>query len=346
MQNTFEQLFELNFKHNYFINYSPRGVIKIGPPILNESSLNIRLNQTKDVTRAFRQINSETHSSTSGEFSSFYIPIYFTDSFFYNYTDLDFLQGVLYFYSTDQAVNGLIQSGNSTHVNLKPSRFIYPLMLETFESLNSLVSISLNLPNGNAMELPLPVAPSQNGYPIDLTNEVEGKYELHFNFIDENDNITYVFFVSDNFYQKPPSAILECKFDLNRIESNNNIPTYTIWFQNRSAYWRYLIINKQNEEWVPEQINSILINNNTITFLKSEEQYQLANGDLVYSFISSHPIPFMEQYPWQFKLSFKENPNSILLPSANSNRLSILPLEEESINQDSVTFISENYVYI
>lgn len=341
MQNTFEKLFQLEFKHHYFNSSNPANIIKLGPTILNGSP-DIRLNETANGYFAFRPKAPKT-ADDSLKFLSLCFPISFTEPIFFNYTEINFSPSSVLYFSTDKATDGIIKSSDAINIVLRPSQFEYPMELETQQGLTF---VSLTHPDGSIHNFPLPKAPFSNGYPINLNGEIAGKYEIQFKFKGEKETIIYTFFSSDHFYNSPPPAIFECKLTTDPAELDINIPVYTIAFESRSTYWQYVFPNIDKEEWDTLRIDSIEINNQIINFQKTKELVQLPNGQSAYAVISSKQIPLMERPPWKIKLTTKKNPNGIILPYAQPNNLTIKPSEDESNQKEPKSFISDIFVYV
>ena len=352
MSNTFELLFQLKFQHNYFNKSSPVSVINLGPTILNGSP-DIRLKKTENGYFAFRPsipVNTN-QASPSIESLSLCLPLYFTDPNFFNYSKINISPPSVLYFSSDQAINGVIQSNDIENITLCPSLFIYS---NEIENQKKLINIDLIHPDGSTEILPLPDFKNSKGLQVDLRELIDGKYELHFNFKDEKEDIIYVFFSSDYFYNKPPPAIFECKFKIDKTEPNTIIPDYTISFESRSTYWQYVFPNFDKEDWNTVKIDPIEINNQTINFVKTVEKIQITKGQYANAIQSTQPISLMEAPPWKIKMSSARLPDGLFLPYPQISHFRIKPSESESIDSSEneiiqkkpKTYISDVFVHV
>jgi len=189
------------------------------------------------------------------------------------------------------------------------------------------------------------VTPYPNGYPVDLTGEIAGKYELSFNFKEKNENKTYVFFASDHFFNNPPPAIFDYKLNVDSSVTNKKHPTYTILFESRSTYWRYIFPDLTEEEWSTLNVDS-KINNQTIVFNNTKQKFQLPNGQLAYTVLSPEPIPLMERPPWKVKLTTKRLSEGTILPYPQPTSLTRSSAQDRIIQESLEVYISDVFCYI
>ncbi|MEL6863528.1 MAG: hypothetical protein AAFP19_03870 [Bacteroidota bacterium] len=314
MKRTFKPLFQVHFQHAYFNKGNAANVFQLGPNILNGSP-NIGIRQIEKGYMVYAQ------ESLDAMILGF--PIYFQDPNFLNYTDLDFTPAELFYFSSDQAVEGVLSS--SPKLPLRPSRFAYPL---TVEAQKQLTKLSLTGPNQQHTILTLPQAPYAPTYPIAINGELNGKYQLQMTFKEGSKNRDYFFFYSDQLYHHPSQAVFEWNGPSNA--TNDNIPTYTLAFKARSTYWRYIFLGLNEKDWEQVNISSIKVNDQMITFQKAKTVYTLSDGRPSYTALSSAPIPLRERPKWMIRLQSKKWPEGIILPYPQMSNLPILETKEGS----------------
>ncbi len=333
MINAFKKIFQLTIQHDYFNQSNATSVVRFGPHILNGSH-GAGLRDMKNGSFVFMPVPKTDDNKAS--LLALGIPLQFTADNFLNYTDITFTPSQITYFELEQASDGIIYSSQALSLPVHPSRFTYPLAAS---EMSDLQTIQLENPIGSSRTLPLPSPPYQEGYAINLTGELAGKYQLRFNFEDSSKNISQTIFVSDQLSNNLASAVFEWRGLPDFTEEKT--PNYTLSFKARATYWRYLFIGFNEEEWKEARISSVTIDGESVSFQKTAEAVPLANGTMAFEALSSAPIPLRERPEWKIQLQSKRLQGAMPLPYAQPNTLRILDTE------NGITkYCSDIYIYL
>ncbi len=321
----YKKIFQLDFQHDYFNHSNALKIFKMGT-ILNGSP-STGLKETENGYFAFmpspHQKPKDKSKEETPEWTVFGFSIQIEDASFFNFTDIEFKSGHIFYLNNEQAKNSVIHFSDALSLPVFPSQFTYDL---TGIDQHSLKAIRLEVPNKKSWNLPMPKDTKQNTYPIDLRGELAGKYQLTFEFSNAENSKKYTFFYSDQYYKNPPPIVFEWLGEIN--ETNNNFLSYTILFSARSTYWRYNFVNIDQQDWEEISFSSITKNDQTISFSKDKQIITLPNGQTAFVALSNAPIPLQERPNWNLRLRSKRWPNGIVLPYPQGNDLSLLNTEE------------------
>lgn len=317
-------LSEVDFMHSFF----PGGLLPLGQ---------LKFYFSNDIDPAIYHIQEKEsgliiYNSKSNDLSQHNPSIIFmgfTAADFPNYTDIRIKQGYINYYgitSTEKAF---------THQDLPLHKktFTYPLSEAQKQDLKQL---TLLLPNGSSLKLPLYEKLEEVGYRLDLSYLMSGYYELHLSF-KTLPEISYAFIAAS----LPLSDLPFGAIALPTYYSNSTEQTLVLNLQARATYWRYFFPKTKERDWEGYEIKPVKISGDTLTFHKNSTPILLPNSEYAYEFTSDKPIFFEERPSFKVILTTPDFPEGIQLAYAEPNILYLL-----ENNHTDPSYCSNIYVNI
>jgi len=121
MLTTFDQLFQLEFQHEYFNYSNPASYFQLGPTILNGApDIQLRKNENGYFAIRPKPPKLSTQGVQPPAFLSLCFPIKFLDPNFFSYTEINFSPPTVLYFSTDQATDGVIKSSDAVRISDAP----------------------------------------------------------------------------------------------------------------------------------------------------------------------------------------------------------------------------------
>lgn len=326
MVNTVQILFTLKVQHEYFGDAPVASLLQIGR---NSTNPELYIRPAKNGIVFYTKLSKV--SAFSGKII---FPLEYTDPLFINYTQLAPLQPQnklysvsnkqIYFFDTNQAnASGFLYSRKAPLLALHPLRFTYSLDGNDQNDLDKILLFPLGS-NNPLLELPKTLTPE--GLSFDLSLNGEGAYTVVFSFHNKP-SVQYDFFVSDALFQRPSPAVLQWTPPLQ--PAKNSGTEYTIVYDARPTYWRYIITGLSSAEWANFQILPFIINNKTIDFAKEKDAILLPNGQKAFSIYTNSAIPYQYNPAWKIKAALSAS-NQVQLPYAQPSILKTMKLPQSS----------------
>ena len=345
MEQTYSKLFQFVIQHKYFPSGETWAGLSMAPGDVHLPDLAIKLKLDRDGFFIYAPENFL--QTTDLEEIRLLIPFRFSDPQFLNYTDIDnYSPGKIFYLSTDQAVDETLQFAEASLMPLHSSSFTYRLEQNEFDNLSSVAIIDVD---EKLKELQIPSIFPPNGFQVDLSGYSEGKYKLEFVFSDGSiDKINYPFFVWNHLPVIPYFAFFECKVSIGSQGINTPYPICNLSINNRAAYIRYLFIYRgtNEEDWESAKVSDIEVDNQTISFKKSETTIQLPSGDKAYFVTSSHPVPLSVRPKWKIVYTSNQYSNGLFLPYPDIQVFKKMSNEGNGGKEDSDAVVTEVFLYL
>lgn len=257
-----------------------------------------------------------------------------TNANFINFSELPFLENesIYYFSNSDVSLSKdkakLLHNGKDVSKSKNQLLYLMPKMFNfTFPNPIKFSEIQILDNFGNKIEFggnnsskkDVPITQHR----IDLRSCQSGRFTMKakaakikdFEFYSTDDTKRKCFGIIELFLNKKISKDFQL-FNAKDIIQQD----FAIYFDARSTYWKYFVVNKQNN--VKYKFHEIVPKEGDVEFTKAEN-VQLQNGMEVVQMISKTPIVFSEKQLNKFKLSLCKNANgsgnkfSVNLPGAN-----------------------------
>ncbi|MEM8910007.1 MAG: hypothetical protein AAGD05_19310, partial [Bacteroidota bacterium] len=334
MMVTYEQLLQLNFQHQYDPKGNVMDYFQVDAPSSNAS---VKMGVRSKGEGVMVYYAKPAAAVELPQPVSVCLPIWILNNEFYNFTDLDFQPGKIWYFSNELAKTAVLNTDEALSLPLLSSRLSYPMSIEKQRELTGIKLLSTV---GTEETLPLPTAPYPTDYLLDLTGTPTGKYTLQFEFGSGHPSENYAFFLSDEWSANPPLAVFQWKGVIN--ETSASQLTYTMAFNARSVYWKYWLIGLSDQEWQNTVIETKMgATPPNILFEKAKTKEQLANGQTAFTATSVAPIPLQLHPEWTIHLITQQMPEGMQLPYLQANSLS-----SGKTGDDVEGLFANGYIYI